>query len=198
MNKEKKIKPSAAARGVVKRPREIGGMSPMKRLFILEYLADPKMNAKEAAIRAGYSPRTAKQKGNELLSEVAVKAEIDKVLGKKLKNAEITVERVLTEYARLGFYDPRKLFNDDDSPKSVSELDDDTAAIICGLEVMEIYEGHGKDREFVGYLKKYKLPDKKGHLDSMAKYLGMLVEKHEHTGKDGGPIIVKLPEELGD
>jgi phage terminase small subunit len=100
----------------------------------------------------------------------------------------VTVERVLQEYARLGFFDPRKLFNDDGSPKGIHELDDDTAAVLAGLEVMEIWEGRGEERQFVGYLKKYKLVDKKGALDSIAKHLGMFVEKHEHTGRDGGPI----------
>ena len=32
----------------------------------------------------------------------------------------VTVERVLQEYARLGFFDPRKLFNDDGKPKEIS------------------------------------------------------------------------------
>lgn len=85
----------------------------------------------------------------------------------------VTVERVLQEYARLGFFNPKQLFNDDGSPKGIHELDDDTAAAIAGLEVMEIYEGQGKDKKFVGYLKKYKMADKKGTLDSMARHLGM-------------------------
>ena len=91
----------------------------------------------------------------------------------------VTVERVLQEYARLGFFDPRKLFDDDGKPKNITELDDDTAAALAGLDVQEEWEGFGEDRVFVGYTKKYKLADKKGALDSMAKYLGMFVDKVE-------------------
>jgi phage terminase small subunit len=112
-----------------------------------------------------------------------------KELQEKLCNRNmVTVERVLQEYAKLGFFDPRKLFNDNGSPKDITELDDDTAAALAGLDVQEVYEGTGDDRKFVGYTKKYKLVDKKGALDSMGKFLGMFTDKMEITGKDGGPI----------
>jgi phage terminase small subunit len=108
----------------------------------------------------------------------------------KLRNM-VTIERVVTEYAKLGFFDPRKLFNDNGSPKEITELDDDTAASLAGLDVQEVYEGFGDDRKFVGYTKKYKLTDKKAALDSMAKYLGMFTDKVEIGNKDGKPFEVR-------
>lgn len=108
----------------------------------------------------------------------------------------VTVERTLQEYARLGYFDPRKFFNADGSPKPIHELDDDTAAALAGFEVMEVWEGHGENREFVGYLKKFKLPDKRAALDSIAKYLGLFVDRHEVTGKDGGPIQTESKPDL--
>lgn len=86
---------------------------------------------------------------------------------------EITTDRVLRERARLAFFDVRKLFNDDGSPKPINELDDDTAAAIAGLEVAEIWEGSGDNRHFVGYLKKYKLTDKSASLTALEKHLGL-------------------------
>lgn len=99
----------------------------------------------------------------------------------KLRNM-VTVERVISEYAKLGFFDPRSLFNDDGSPKDITGLDDNTAAAIAGLDVQEVYEGYGEDRHFIGYTKKYKLSDKKSALDSMAKYLGMFTDSVKLTG----------------
>lgn len=110
----------------------------------------------------------------------------------ELKNRNmVTVERVMAEYAKLGFFDPRKLFCADGKPKDITELDDETAACLAGLDVQEVYEGYGEDREFVGYVKKYKLTDKKSALDSIARCLGMFTDKVEMTGKDGGPIETK-------
>jgi phage terminase small subunit len=37
-------------------------------------------------------------------------------------------------------------------------------------------------------------PNKMRALEILAKYMGMLVEKHEHTGKDGGDIVIKFPD----
>jgi phage terminase small subunit len=161
-------------------------LTPKQEMFVKEYLVD--LNATQAAIRAGYSEATAMEQGYQLLQKTSVQAKLQAALNARSRRTEITADRVLKEYARLGFFDPRKLFNDDGSPKGIQELDDDTAAAIAGLEVAEIYEGQGDKRQFVGYLKKYKITDKKGALDSIAKHLGMFVERHEHTGKDGGPI----------
>ena len=57
---------------------------------------------------------------------------------------------------------------------------------------MEIWEGRGDDRQFVGYLKKYKIVDKKGALDSIAKHLGMFIDRQELTGPDGGPLQMQV------
>lgn len=114
-------------------------------------------------------------------------------LQNELKNRNmVTAERVMAEYAKLGFFDPRKLFKDNGSPKDITELDDDTAAALAGLDVQEAWEGCGDEKRFVGYIKKYKLTDKKSALDSIAKALGMFTDKMEITGKDGGPIDIDL------
>lgn len=86
---------------------------------------------------------------------------------------EISTERILQERARLSFFDVRKLFDSNGSPIPVHELDDDSAAAIAGLEVVEQFDGNGEDRKFVGYLKKYKLADKGASLTALEKHLGM-------------------------
>lgn len=116
---------------------------------------------------------------------------IQQLKDKLVKKHNITVERVLKEYGRLAFLDIRKAFDENGNLKPIHELDDDTAAAIAGLEAEELYEGRGEDREHTGRLRKIKLSDKKGALDSLGKHLGMFVERHEHTGKDGAPIEIK-------
>lgn len=161
-----------------------------QKTFIDEYLVD--LNGTQAAIRAGYSARTANRAASENLNKPAIQEALSRRMKNREKRTEITQDRVLREYARLGFFDPRKLFDAHGIPKDITDLDDDTAAVLAGMEVMDIYAGSGDDRAFVGYLKKYKLADKKGALDSIAKHLGMFTERHEHTGKDGGPIKLDL------
>lgn len=139
--------------------------------FVAEYLVD--LNATQAAIRAGYSEKTAYAIGQQNLKKLEIQTAIQKAIKKRARRVEITQDRVLQEYARLAFYDPRKLFDEDGKPKDISSLDDDTAAALAGLDVMEEYEGTGENRQFIGYTKKYKLANKLGALDSVAKHLGM-------------------------
>ena len=164
------------------------GLLPKQASFVREYLIDG--NATQAAIRAGYSAKTAYKIGQENLR----KPQISTFLAQKqslvaqrqderLEAMELTEERVIREIARLAFFDPRKMFHADGSPKSITELDDDTAAAISGLEVLEQYEGAGKDRVLVGHIKKYKIADKNSALDKAAKILGQYKKDNEQAGK---------------
>lgn len=152
-------------------------LTPKQKRFVDEYLID--LNATQAAIRAGYSPKTANEQGARLLVNVSIAKAIQEARDKRQQRTEITQDRVLQEYARLAFYDPRKLFRPDGTPKPIEELDDDTAAALAGLDVREEFEGAGESRTFAGYTKKYKLANKLGALDSLAKHLGLFDSKEE-------------------
>lgn len=161
--------------------------------FADEYLVD--FNAVRA-YRAAYpgckSDNTAGVEGHRLLKNPKIADYIQKRMQDRQVRTEITQDRVLREYAKLGFFDPRKLFNADGSPREIADLDDDTAAAIAGLDVLEVYEGTGADRVFTGYIKKYKIANKIGALDSIAKHLGMFIDRQEITGPDGGPLQMQV------
>lgn len=146
-------------------------MTPKQAAFVQQYLVD--RNATQAAIRAGYSAKTASAIGEENLRKPEIRAAIDSAMSDIAAELGITAKRVLQERSRLAFFDVRKLFRVDGSPISVNELDADTAAAIAGLEVAEIWEGSGENRLFVGYLKKYKLASKDPSLASLEKYFGL-------------------------
>lgn len=81
----------------------MGGLNPKQQRFVKEYLID--LNAKQAAIRAGYSEKTAEVQGCRLLRNVQVKAEIERNLAKVVKKLDITHERIMEELALIGFSD---------------------------------------------------------------------------------------------
>ena len=126
--------------------------------------------------------------GQRLLKHVEIQAAIQKAMRERSKRVEITQDRVLQEFAKIAFFDPRKLFGADGRPKEITELDDDTAAALAGLDVQEVYEGSGENRKFVGYIKKYKIADKKGALDSLGKHLGLF--EANGRAQEGGVRIV--------
>jgi phage terminase small subunit len=152
-------------------------ITPKKQLFAQEYLVD--LNATKAAERAGYSAKTAYSQGERLLRDVDVKKLIADAMAKRSQSTEITAERVLQELARVAFFDPRRLLNADGSPKPINELDDDTAAVLAGMDISEEYEGSGEGRKFIGYTKKVKVSDKVAALGLAMRHLGMLKDKLE-------------------
>lgn len=76
--------------------KKAGGLTPKQARFVSEYLKD--QNATQAAIRAGYSEKTANQQGSRLLANVGVAAALRKKQTRVARKAEITVESLAREY----------------------------------------------------------------------------------------------------
>nr|WP_312967783.1 terminase small subunit [Brucella intermedia] len=76
-------------------------LTPKQERFVAEYLID--LNATQAAIRAGYSEKTAQQQGSRLLLNVVVQEAIAKGREKTAAKLEITKERIVDELAKIGF-----------------------------------------------------------------------------------------------
>lgn len=165
---------------------------PNLEVFIAEYKVD--RNGKRAAIAAGYSPKTAAAQASRLLTDVNVRAEVDShradVIAKVQQETGITLERTLREIARIGYFDPRRMFKSDGTPLGVHELDDDTAAVVAGLEVLEAYEGTGDERQKIGQIKKWKLADKKGALDMLMKHLGGYKADNDQAGEATAKALI--------
>lgn len=81
-----------------------GGLTPKQERFIAEYLID--LNATQAAIRAGYSEKTAAAIGAENLRKPLISAEIARKQAKTQEKLGLSAERVLHELEHLAFYDP--------------------------------------------------------------------------------------------
>lgn len=161
-------------------------MTPKQARFVQEYLVD--LNATQAAVRAGYSKRTAVKIGSENLLKPDITREIKKAMDERAERTGVSAERVLHEIARIAFLDIRKAFNADGSMKPLDQLDDDTAAAIAGLEVPEELD---EDGEVVrARLKKLKLSDKLGALTLLARHLGMLNDKLTLKGDAENPLTL--------
>lgn len=96
---------------------------------------------------------------------------------------EWMVQRILDELKAIGTVDIRKAYDENGKLKSPHELPDELACVIASVEVEELFEGRGEEREQIGYLKKVKLWDKLRALELMGKNLKMFIDRHEHTGK---------------
>jgi phage terminase small subunit len=149
--------------------------------FVDEYLTD--LNATQAAIRAGYSAKTASEQAYDLLRKPQIQELISERQQDRKQRTEITQDRVLQELARLAFLDIRRAFNDDGSLKPINELDDDTAAAIAGMDIVEMAGAAGMGPDGVDHIplqtKKIKLAEKKGAIELLMRHMGMLNDKLE-------------------
>jgi phage terminase small subunit len=166
------------------------GLTKKQEVFVAEYLTD--FNGTRSAIAAGYSEKGAEVTASQLLRNPKVKEQIERKSQKRLDKLDITAEKVLQEIAKLAFFDPRKLFNNDGSAKQIGELDDVTAAALAGVEIFEEFEGRGEERTMTGYTKKFKLADKGQNLERLGKHLKLFTDKIEHTGKNGEALVPSL------
>lgn len=142
-------------------------------------------NTQADAYREAY-PRSKKWKdeavyvkASELMKNGKVLVRIAELKERITNTGIASAARVLLEASRLATFDPRKLFFDDGTPKPITALDDDTAAALAGLEVVEEFEGSGDERKFVGYTKKYKVADKNSALEKLFKHHGLYEKDNE-------------------
>lgn len=180
----KKRKPARVKAGASK------AEAAQKRALFIKAMVANGGNATQAAISAGYSEKTAKQAGSRLLTHVDVKSALAAERGKALTAADLTVERALREVARLAFFDPRKLYDEQGNLRPIHELDEDTAAALAGVDHVEEFSGKGKERELVGYTKKIRHADKVGALNMAMKHLGQFAKDNGQVGKAIGRAIV--------
>lgn len=169
-------------------------MTPKQEKFVKAYLANG-LNATQAAIMAGYSEKTAASIGEENLRKPEIAKAIAAHTQKVMQALDYGVERVLQQVARMAFFDPRKLYDDDGNLKPIHELDEDTVAAIAGIEVYEEIDGKrtkkgakrhtapADDEDDDGYTpaigrtSKIKLADRGSALDKLMRYHSLYRDK---------------------
>lgn len=156
------------------------GLTPKQVAFVAEYLVD--LNATQAAIRAGYSAKTAGWIGPQLLGKTHIATSIEAGKAARSARVQISADAVLRELGRIAFADPRKVMEwgpDGVRLLSSEDLSEDDAAAVA--EVSESTSEHGGSIR----MKKH---DKVKALELLGRHLGMFVERHELSGKNGGPL----------
>ena len=141
-----------------------GGLTDKQRAFCREMVVD--WNATQAAIRAGYSAKTAAQTAHRLLRNVNVGARIRKLAQAAAHRNDITVDRVLEEHRRIAFANLSDIIEVRDGiayAKDFAELGPEQLAVI-----ERVHQGpHGVT---------VSLHDKTRSLDSLARYLGLFTD----------------------
>ena len=151
-------------------------LSDKQKKFCEEYIID--FNQTQSAIKAGYSAKTAYSIGKENLKKPDIQAYIKELLSKREERTQITADMVVKEWAKIAFFDIRKIFHKEGGLLNPHDLDDETATVISSIKARDVKVG-----DDIETIKEYRLNDKMKALDMLAKHLGMF-EKEKEDNND--------------
>lgn len=143
-------------------------MTERQRRFVDEYLID--LNATQAAIRAGYSAKTADQQGSRMLANVKVQQEIAEKMAERSKRTGISQDRVVLELARMGFVKMADVV--DGEGKIKGDATDDDLACIESIKYKRSDTNYGSTVE-----REVRIGSKIRALELLGKHLGMWNDK---------------------
>lgn len=146
----------------------VAKLTAKQKRFVEEYLID--LNATQAAIRAGYSAKTANEQGARLLANVSVQDVVSRKMAERSKRTGISQDRIVLELARIAFMKMTDIVNAD-GEINTGATDDDLACIeSIKYKKSESDTGYSEEREV-------KVASKLKALELLGKHMGMWNDK---------------------
>mgnify|MGYP004645101849 CR=1 FL=1 len=146
-------------------------MTDKQKRFCEEYMID--LNATQAAIRAGYSPKTANEQGAQNL--VKLSKYIDQLKAEQSRRTGVSADRVVRELAKIAFVNAGDLIDPETASVKLDASRDDLAAV-QSVKVKTF----GED----GLEHEVKLADKLRALELLGKHLGVFKESPDDPAAD--------------
>ena len=164
-----------------------GKLTAKQQKFVEEYLID--LNATQAAIRAGYSVKTADVIGYQLLQKTSVQEAIAKAMAERSRRTGVNQDRVVLELAKIAFVKMTDVVNSNGEIKADASPDD--------LSCIESIKYKESDNEFGGSVEReVKIGSKLKALELLGKHLGMWNDKLDVNVTN--PIVISGADALED
>lgn len=154
-------------------------LEPKQERFCREYVKD--LNAERAALKAGYSKKTARHKAAGMLAQVGIKNYIDKIQKKVNDKLDITTERIRKELYLIATCDIAEAFDENGNLKPIHDIPEGIRRAIASIEVNE--EIRKEDNEIIGFTKKIKFWSKPDCLEMLGKHLGFFLEDNKQKSE---------------
>lgn len=167
-------------------------LTPKQMRFVDEWLID--FNGKQAAIRAGYSAKTAEATAARLLRNVKVQAEISRRQKDLQRRTEVTQDRVVKELARIAFANIADYLHVETQTRTKDDGTEVTYQIVMLSETEDLSVDQ---RAALANVKQsvngveIKLHDKIKALELLGRHIGMFNDKLSLSGADGGPLTFR-------
>ena len=158
-----------------------------QKRFVDEYLID--LNATQAAIRAGYSPKTANEQGSQLLAKLSIQTEISKKMAERSRRTGVNQDRVVLELAKIAFVKMTDVVGPNGEIREDASGDDLSCIEAVRYKRSDTDTGSSVEREV-------KLSSKLKALELLGKHLGMWSDKLDVDMNI--PVIISGEEQLED
>ena len=169
-------------------------------LFVQEYIID--FNGAQAAIRAGYSEKSAASIASENLTKPNVAAAIEAAMQERIARTQVTADYVLQRLVEIDQMDAIDIMNDDGALKPLIQWPKIWRQYLSGFDVSEEFDRDGDEKILIGYIKKIKWPDKVKNLELIGKHVNVQAwrEKQviDHQSSDGSMSPAKPAKDLTD
>jgi len=157
------------------------GVTDQQERFAIEFV---KTGRPLVAYGRSYNPEKMSKaaqsvEANKLINNPKVALRIERYRKIAEKALEVDVQEVARMMARVAKFDIRDCFDDEGNALPPHELPENVALAMGSIEVIEEYAGRGKDRELVGYVKKFKATERNGAVRMLGQWKRMLTERVE-------------------
>lgn len=109
--------------------------------LVQEYFVD--YNQTRAAIRAGYSPKSANQQATKLFASASISARVAEIHAERARRTGLTADRVLQEIARCALVDPTEII--DEATGKVAEGAGADRTAIQSIKVKRYFDRSGQE-----------------------------------------------------
>lgn len=166
-------------------------LTPKQQRFVDEYILD--LNATQAAIRAGYSEKTAREQGARLLSKVNIQAAIQELMQERSEKTRVDAQYVLDRLHQIDQLDVGDILDDAGNVLPIKQWPKAWRQSISGADLMEMQAG-----DVMTVVRKIKWPDKPKVLELIGKHINVKAfESERETGaEDMAAALAKIAERL--
>lgn len=160
-------------------------LTPKQQRFVDEYLVD--LNGTQAAIRAGYSAKTARSKAAQLLAKVNIEQAIQARMGERSEKVGVNAEYVLTRLHQIDQLDVADILDDAGNVLPVKQWPKPWRQSISGADLLELQTGG-----VMTAVRKIKWPDKTKVLELIGKHTKVKAFDSETDQGNDRPIHIEI------
>ncbi|WP_313021293.1 terminase small subunit [Atlantibacter hermannii] len=155
---------------MAKRPStQFKHLTVIQEAYCQEYIKSPE-NQTQAAINAGYSPKTAAKFASQNMRDERIQKRIAELMTERNKRLKVSADYVLNRLVEIDQMDVIDILNDDGGLKPISQWPKIWRTTLSGLDISTTITNFD-ETTLENMLKKIKWPDKVKNLELIGKHV---------------------------